>query len=622
MKILGSCILKNKKWLFFRLKSMNILEISWRIQQKLLQRKEYAQFYCIHKPVTEIASSDMLQNFKPEISKLGINWENNKWTLFENLDLFGLYDYKEYKDRWAAGFQTDNEWPINDYSPTILITQREDIGDIRTNWELNRHFQFVGLAKNYYVTKDRKYLIELKKIFYDWNRNNLFLHGVQWTSAMEISIRLISWIYTYAFLKKSGVCQELLIKFASGIKIMAEYVIKHRARYSSANNHLIIEMTSIFVAGILLNNQKWIHHSLSILDRELKKQNTEDGVNKEMSLHYQTFVMEAYGIVILLLRKNNISVSEKWKTILLKMSSFVAACSNEYGKTIIFGDNDSGKILDFNGKRKNYYRYVLQLMGFILDKRFTDTQLDENIYWLIEINDIKKYYTKSLYRPALIEHFPHGGYTLIRSRDKQVLIAFDHANLGYGTIAAHGHADALSIQIVKKDKPILVDTGSFNYHVPFHQRNIDRKTASHNTVSFTGVEQAQMLGPFLWGKRYRCKKCYIDQDDSKVEISAIVEYSRIKHKRTILFDFNRNLEIIDTVNSARKGTQNWIIPKEITIENEGQQLSSKLVIINSDNKIYSKNEVLYSEEYNNSGIAKRYQIEFNRRVRTRFTILE
>ncbi len=37
--------------------------------------------------------------------------------------------------------------------------------------------------------------------------------------------------------------------------------------------------------------------SCCILSEELPKQNYKDGVNKELSLHYQTFGMEAYGIV-------------------------------------------------------------------------------------------------------------------------------------------------------------------------------------------------------------------------------------------------------------------------------------------------------------------------------------
>ena len=35
------------------------------------------------------------------------------------------------------------------------------------------------------------------------------------------------------------------------------------------------------------------------LTRELDRQNSEDGVNLEMATHYQAFVMEAYGLLML-----------------------------------------------------------------------------------------------------------------------------------------------------------------------------------------------------------------------------------------------------------------------------------------------------------------------------------
>ena len=38
------------------------------------------------------------------------------------------------------------------FSYDIPCSQQEDIGDIRTNWELNRHFQFSALAKSYYIS--------------------------------------------------------------------------------------------------------------------------------------------------------------------------------------------------------------------------------------------------------------------------------------------------------------------------------------------------------------------------------------------------------------------------------------------------------------------------------------
>ena len=135
---------------------MSILELLWRIQQKVLQKSEYNKFFTVHKPVIEIPLSKELEKAEPIPKQLYINWNNSNYKFFNYIELLGGFDYQIYKSRWNAGYQTENEWPVEEFSYNITVSQREDIGDIRTNWELNRHFQFVGLAKNYYISREKR----------------------------------------------------------------------------------------------------------------------------------------------------------------------------------------------------------------------------------------------------------------------------------------------------------------------------------------------------------------------------------------------------------------------------------------------------------------------------------
>lgn len=554
--------MKDIHWLVNRLKSMNAQEVAWRVQQKLLQKKEKKSVYSLHLPVTQIPLSKGLNGLYADASRIPFNTQNNNTSVFESLDIFDQFDYQLYKKKWSAGFQTENTWPEKDFSAGISIGQREDIGDIRTNWELNRHFQFSCLAKNYYITGKKEYLDELMDLFEDWNKHNLFLHGAEWTSAMELGIRVNSWIYTYVFLayayEKYQVKKKVLLdEIAHGILLMSDYIVKHRAKFSSANNHLIVEMFSVGMAGILFDKKDWIKLSVGILTDELPKQNYDDGVNKEMSLHYQGFVMEAYGLLCLALVKNKYDVPQIWKLYLTHMSEYMADCCGDYGEVVVFGDNDEGKLLDLQGKIEDHYRYVLQLMGMLLDKKYTGFPLIENICWIVSENQKEKYSDKSLYQPKLVAHYKKGGYTVLRSRDHKVLIGMDHAELGFGSIAAHGHADALSIQAFYDGKPVLVDSGTYNYHVPKSVRNEIRSTEAHNTVYIEGIEQAEMLGPFLWGKRYKVESIAANEKESCVEIDATISYSGVTHRRKISFDFERKLVVVDNVDGADKAVQVW-----------------------------------------------------------------
>ena len=59
--------------------------------------------------------------------------------------------------------------------------------------------------------------------------------------------------------------------------------------------------------------------------------------------------------------------------------------------------------------------------------------------------------------------------------------------------AGHGHADALSIQLITDGRPILIDPGTFCYVCP--ERDRFRGTAAHNTLQVDGRDQAQPERP-------------------------------------------------------------------------------------------------------------------------------
>lgn len=591
--------MKDIKWFVNRLRAMKLKEIIWRLVQKQQQKKEQASEYSLHLPVIQIPVTTEISNLHVDIDKLSINWDNMNWTPFTKLDLFGVFNYDEYKSKWNAGFQTDNTWQEEPFSPTINIRQRVDIGDIRTNWELNRHYQFAALAKSYYCTKEQKYLSELIELFSDWNKHNLFLHGVEWTSAMELAIRVNSWVYTLAFLKKAGCEEEIIGELEHGILVMVEYIMKHRARFSSANNHLIVEMYAVALVGILTDYTSWKDEALKILTEELPKQNYADGVNKEMSLHYQSFVMEAYGLLWLLMLKNNIEIPTVWKSYLTDMTEFVADSTDDFGRTMEFGDSDEGKILDLNGTVENHYQYVLNLMGCLLDKRYTDTAWHENLEWIV-LPIIRA--EKEKYTPGMVCSRKEGGYTFLRSKDRRVLIGIDHADLGYGSIAAHGHADALSFQLFIDGQPVFIDSGTYNYHVAPEDRNYYRSTSAHNTVMIDGQEQSEMLGPFIWGKKAFTHLLNITENEGLVTISMECKEIAGTHIRRIVFNQKDQLAIYDDIGMHRGFLRFILSPQACVSANEDVaviKIGVHTFAIRNDESQWEKESNRCSDKYDN-----------------------
>jgi len=601
--------MKNIKWYISRVQAMNVGEIIWRVKQKCNQKIEKKAIYSKKLPVTEIPLDKKFGAMKPNICRISMNWNNAHSLLFSGLELFGVFDYNEYRKKWNAGFQTQNTWPEDVCSYDISCSQQEDIGDIRTNWELNRHFQFSALAKSYYVSGSKKYFDELCILFDDWNKHNLFLHGVEWTSVMEIAIRVNSWIYTYCFLKKAfnryGVTEDtnLLGLLSHGIMVMTDYITRHRARYSSANNHLIVEMYAVALSGIFYDCTQWKKLALDILTKELPIQNSSDGINREMSLHYQSFVMEAYGLLMLEMQHNKIEIPKLWIKYLSHMSEFLCDCCGDYGETIVFGDNDEGKILDLSGLKYDYYRYVLDLMGVILPQRYSELYtLHENLYWIVPQQIIKDSKAKSCYRSPDAKCYKKGGYTLLRSRDHKVLIGIDHAELGFGSLAAHGHADALSFQMFINGEPVFVDPGTYNYHVPKKARDEFRATKNHNTVCGDGKNQSEILGPFLWGKRYRCIDTVFSESKEEIRLKAGIEYDGNLHVRILTVNKSNELQIsicdeIKLLHKAERISQMFMMGTECTMV-DGKIRCGKYAVELNSTAVMDTQKAAYSIAYN------------------------
>jgi uncharacterized heparinase superfamily protein len=86
------------------------------------------------------------------------------------------------------------------------------------------------------------------------------------------------------------------------------------------------------------------------------------------------------------------------------------------------------------------------------------------------------------------------------SRDR-VSVVFDCGELGFGSIAAHGHADALNVMVRAGGVDVLVDPGTYDYFSFPEWRQYFRSTRAHNTVAVDGMDQSVLLGSFLWGRR-------------------------------------------------------------------------------------------------------------------------
>ena len=537
---------------------MSAGEVAWRFGQKRLSAYERRAFSKME-PVYAIDAYGRAP--KANLSRLGIDFTNDEFSVGADIELLGGYQYSEYRKRWHAAFQSLGDWPMR-FAADYAFGDEGEPGDIRTNWELNRHRQFALLAKSYFVASADGYFSELSDLFEDWNEQNPFMWGPEWASPMEESIRLINWLVTAAFLEAAGdeATDGLRRSLVVGAWVMAAHVRQHYSRYSSANNHTVVEAAGVAVAATVFDEHEWLGEALALLESEVAHQTHPDGVNKEQALHYQLFVMEALCLVSHVLRTIGKALPASLMERLHSMASYVRACSVGGGKCVEFGDDDEGVILCLGPEKPCYSDYVLALatLELELDCRWVeDVRCCETVDWLYGKRRLQSANALPLTQNASVESFPDGGVTIVRFDEGHGVLAFDHGPLGFGRLAAHGHADALSVQLYVDGEPVLIDPGTFIYNGDRRMRDKFRSTCVHNTVCVGGRGQSEALGPFLWGRKANVSGFALEECEGCITMSAEHDgYSPVGIRRTVEVR-GANVVITDEVDGKQDAMTSW-----------------------------------------------------------------
>ena len=548
-------------WYIQRLRAMSAGEVAWRFGQKRLSVHERRAFSKME-PV--YAVDDYGRVPKANLLRLDIDFANGEFSVGADIELLGGYRYSEYRKSWHAAFQSPGDWPMR-FAADYAFGDEGVPGDIRTNWELNRHRQFALLAKSYFVTGTDDFFSELSDLFDDWNEQSPFMWGPEWASPMEESIRLINWLVTAAFLEAAGdeATDGLKRHLVVGAWVMAAHVRQHYSRYSSANNHTIVEAAGVAVAATVFGEHEWLDEALALLESEVAHQTHPDGVNKEQALHYQLFVMEALCLASHVLRTIGKVLPASLVERLHSMARYARACSVGSGKYVEFGDDDEGVILCLGPEKPCYPDYVLALVTLELESDYRwveDVRCCETVGWLYGKRRLQSANALPLTQNASVESFSDGGVTIVRFDEGHGVLAFDHGPLGFGRLAAHGHADALSVQLYVDGEPVLIDPGTFIYNGDRRMRDKFRSTCAHNTMCVGGRDQSEVLGPFLWGRKANVSGFALEECEGCITMSAEHDgYSPVCTRRTVEV-WGANVVITDEVDDKQDAMTSWHLP--------------------------------------------------------------
>jgi len=424
------------------------------------------------------------------------------WTTFEN----------EYPPDWHADPLSGKRWPV-DYWADLDFRFEPGLEEPRYVWEVNRQHELVTLGRAWALTGDERYARAVWASMRSWADRNPPFFGINWTSALEVSIRLVSWSLALDLVGTIGATDDDVRTVVTSGRLQAAHLSDNLSVYaSSRNNHLIGEAAGLVVVGAKLPFLKgagaWLASGLGHVEREVVRQTTSDGVPREQALHYAAFVIEFALVTAAALRTRGSDLPVPVRERVSRMSRFLAAVSSDGGAVPEIGDADGGRVYELADRPGR--------QGI----RAAACAALETGGWIpVEAEDADLEPALWLRGPGVVRHaleskrdrrvregagFPEGGYFALAHGDGHAVV--DCGELGYLSIAAHGHADCLSLLYGVNGRWMAVDPGTYCYHGSRDWRDHFRSTMAHNTVAVDGRNQSEILGPFLWGARARARQ--------------------------------------------------------------------------------------------------------------------
>lgn len=556
-------------WIYHRLKAMSVSEVTHRLVRfsRNIQRKRRARSpLSLQKTLVSPSASVLLacletslkQRFYPGIFDVE-SWidPKDRSLVVQRAEeivagIFPLLGGTEVKQGlnvdWLTDPVTGRRWPLV-FSENVPYRHSPDFGDIRFLWELNRQYHSTVLALAYQLTNDQRYAETAIQHFRSWWEQNPEDLGPNWTSAMEVAIRAYSWVWLLALLLNTTVERSFLEDVVRALVRCGRHVFRCLSLHSSANNHLIVESSVLVVLGLVLRElpeaRSWLDKGTSILEEEVLRQVYPDGVDAEQAFHYHVFALEALLTVMTL---PGFNLSEAGTQRVIKMLDFLSSITTEKGEVVAIGDSDDGRVLRVPADQTEALA-LLSIGAVVYDEprwRRADQKFCTFCGCLLGKEGRELFLSLPVNDPTAHRalDFPDGGYTVFRGPTGELSV-FDYGPLGLGTLAAHGHADALALTLHVQGRAVLDDPGTYLYNGDPTARNYFRSTRSHNTITVDGADQSEQLGTFLWGRK-ASSGLQTRSSSGDLEYVSGVTYAfhPVRHERHVYFLHSSPLWII------------------------------------------------------------------------------
>lgn len=329
------------------------------------------------------------------------------------------------------------------------------------------------------------------------------------------------------------------------------------SRGSSANNHVIAEAAGQFAASCAFDwfptSASWRTGALRSLERHLRSNTFLSGLNRELATEYHGLVLELGLAALAEADAANVPVPATVRLVLLRMTDALAAVVDSRLRPPRQGDADDGHGLIVDGVGTDRWASLLAT--------------GEAVFGLLRLvargDRIRCAYpaARRAHQALRVVRAPTGGPSgALRRRGAhrparrgargEVWCRCDAGPHGFLSIAAHAHADALSVEVRHDGVDVLADPGTYCYHGQPEWRRYFRSTLGHNTLQIDDADQSVSGGPFLWIRHARSRVLEAGATRWSAEHDG---YRPSVHRRRVeLGADSQKLTVVDEVRGPRR----------------------------------------------------------------------
>lgn len=354
--------------------------------------------------------------------------------------------------------------------------------------------------------------------------------GIGW-QPYPTSLRVVNWIRWQLFQQRLG--GAALDSLAAQVRHLAR-----RLEYHILGNHLLTNAKALYFAGAFFGGaegDRWLYKGRQLLQREIREQVLPDGAHFELSPMYHLIVLEDLLDILNIARTYALELPEGLENALRRMLGWSRVMRHPDGEIPFFNDAcfkiaHSPAVLDAYADR----------LGV------TDPDM-----------------------PSSQRMLQASGYARLSHGDANLYV--DAAAVGPDYLPGHAHADTLSFELSLGEERIVVN-GGISVYGTGPQRQIQRGTPAHSTVTIDGCNSSDVWAGFRVGRRATVSGQSLSAGVDRTVLSADHDgYAFLNgspiHRRTLDLDEGA-LSVTDVIagNGSHRLESRFLLHPSIRIE--------------------------------------------------------